>query len=159
MDPQVDPARLDRLRDAEARLRLRRFRASKDVVEAAVGLLLGGIDLPEVAIVAGDDRVDDRELERDLDRALTALGVELLDVEAAALRLATAIASDVLAGSGDMRASARSVWDIWLAADSPDNRLAQFAYIADGFVDQPRYFPESALREAAADFLAQAPTG
>jgi hypothetical protein len=157
--PHIDPARLDRLRDAEAALRLRRHRARQQVIDAAVALVLGGVNLSEVAILAGDDRVDDRELERDLDRALTALGVDLLDIKGAALRLATAIADDVLAGSGDMRASARSVWEIWLASGSPDNQLAQFAYVADGFVDLPTYFPESTFREAAADFLGHAPTG
>ena len=123
-----------------------------------MALVLDGVDLPEVAIVAGDDRVDDRELERDLDRALTALGLQQLDIEGSALRLATGIANDILVGAGDMRASARSVWDLWLAAGAPDNRLAQFAYVADGFVDLPDYFPESALREAAAGFVAEAPT-
>jgi hypothetical protein len=154
----MDPARFDRLRDAEAALRLRRHRARERVIDSAVALILEGVDLPEVVIVAGDDRVDDRELERDLDRALTALGLELLHIEGAALRLATAIANDILLGAGDMRASARSVWDLWLAAGTPDNQLAQFAYVADGFVDLPTYFPESALREAAAGFVAQAPT-
>jgi len=155
----MDPARFDRLRDAEAALRLRRHRARERVIETAVALVLGGVNLPEVAIVAGDDRVDDRELERDLDRALRALGLELLDIENSALRLATAIANEILVGAGDMRASARSVWDLWLAAGTPDNRLAQFAYVADGFVDLPADFPESALREAAALFVAEAPTG
>jgi hypothetical protein len=155
----MDPARFDRLRDAEAALRLRRPRARERVIDSAVALMLDGVDLPEVVIVAGDDRVDDRELERDLDRALTALGLELLQIGGAAFRLATAIANDILVGAGDLRASARSVWDLWLAAGPTDNRLAQFAYVADGFVDLPTYFPESALREAAAGLVAQAPTG
>jgi hypothetical protein len=155
----IDPAGLDRLRDAEAALRLRRHGARHLVIDAAVALLLTGVDVPQMAVVAGDDRVDDRELQQDLDEALIALGVDPMDIEGAALRIATAIAHDVLAGQADKRAAARSLWAIWLDSGSPDNPLAQLAYVADGFVDEPMYFPESALLEAAADFLAQAPTG
>jgi hypothetical protein len=158
MAPGIDAAGLDRLRDAEAALRLGHPGAREQVIEAAVALMLGGVELPEVATIAGDERADDQELKQDLDRALTALGVDSLTVEDAAIRLATAIARDVVAGRGDLRSAARSVWDLWLDSGEPE-RLADFAITSDGFVDVPDYVHESDLREVAAAFLAQAPTG
>jgi hypothetical protein len=156
--PLIDPGGLGRLRDAEARFRLGRFEASHDVIAAAVDLLVDGVDLSELAVLAGDDRADDRELERDLDRAMKALGLMPLSIDQAVIRLATVLANDVLAGRGDMKAAAQAVWDLWLAADHLDS-LFGFAITADGFVDTPQYISVADLREAAADFLAQAPTG
>ena len=146
------------LRDAEARFRLRRHRAEEAVVDAAVLLLTAGVDTPELAIVAGDDRADHGELELDLDRALVALELERLTVQMAGLRLAIPIAREIVAGQGDLRAAAQELWELWLAADEPE-QLNDLAITADGFVDVPEYISLDALREAASRFLDQAPTG
>ncbi len=158
MGSPVDPARLDRLRDAEARFRLRRVRASTEVVEAAVGLLLEGIDLPEVAIVAGDDRVDDRELENDLDRALAALGLGAMTFEEAAVRYAGSVAAELLDGRQDPKSAAATLWSLWVDTDYAD-ALSDLGQTAEGFLDVHEFVSESDLRAAAADFLAQAPGG
>jgi hypothetical protein len=154
--PPDDP--FERLRDAEARFRLRRHRAEEAVVDAAVSLLAAGVDTPEVAIVAGDDRVEHGELGLDLDRALVALELEPLTVQMAGLRLAIAIAREIVAGEGDLRAAAQELWELWLASDEPE-QLNDLAITADGFVDAPEYISLDALREAASGFLDQAPTG
>ena len=129
------------------------------MVDAAVALLVAGIDAPELRIVAGDDRADSRELRLDLDRALVAFGLQPISPQAAGIRLAIPIARDIVAGhASDVRIAAKELWALWLAADEPE-LLNDLAFTADGFVDAPTFVSVDALRDAASAFLDQTSTG
>lgn len=86
-----------------------------DVVSAAVDLLSEGIGGPYLAVLAGDDRVEWRELKRDLESCLPELCLVALDDRAALLVVLDAAARDLLDNRIDPPTAAKRIDRAWAA--------------------------------------------
>jgi hypothetical protein len=126
---------LDSLRDAEAAFRLDATPANAaDVVDAAVDLLVHGVDTPNLRILAGHDRADASELKEDLDATLGDLGFEPFDAAAAALHQIDDLARRLLEDSVDPQEGCQRVWATYVRGDYPrGHELAQLVSVADHF--------------------------
>jgi hypothetical protein len=112
-----------------------------DVVDAAVGLLVAGIDTPNLRILAGEDRADRTEVENVLAATLRDFGREPLDHRAAALLVARDLAASVVADDRRAAEIAPAIWrlyaDVGLSAIDWPEPFVRLAHAADSVVDLP----------------------
>jgi hypothetical protein len=123
------------------------------VVEAAVDLMVRGVDVPGVVALAGDDHADRYELERDLADAIRQLDQVPPSRSEIAFRAARWLARAVLANQVDARAAAGAIWDVYVLTDYTD-AIGDIANIADGLFCTPEFVTESSFRAACTEFLA-----
>ena len=114
--------------------------ARRSLVDAAVQLLLAGVDTPNVRILAGEDDAPEAEVEHYLEQALRDLRLSPLSMPEAAVQAGHFIAGRLLAGQLDTGAAARQLWNLYVAADYPsalsDLGAAAEWVIIDGEVDR-----------------------
>jgi hypothetical protein len=124
---------LDAFRDAEAAFRLSASDATRAaLVDAAVGLMVAGVESPNLATLAGADFDDYYEVRNYLDATIRDLGLAVLDDRSIAIRTIDRIVRNVMDGSLAPRAGAAAIYDAWLPAAhllGPD--LSHLATIAD----------------------------
>lgn len=103
-------------RVAEASFRLEPSeRTQPGVIEAAVQLLAAGFDGPNIAMLAGEDHADWRDLNRSLDLALRDLGQEPLGLTQAFELLLDRTAADLVGGRIASAVAAKQIARGWTA--------------------------------------------
>lgn len=129
----AEPAQFEEFRDAEAAFRQRQSSESQaGLIAAAVGLLVAGVESPNLAVLAGEDSADPYEVASCLEATLRDLGLPPLDDGSVATRTISRITEQVLEGSMAARDGAAAICDAWLpASDSLGPDLSHLATIAD----------------------------
>jgi hypothetical protein len=151
-----------RFRVAEAHFRLEPSEWTRpEVVDAAVELLVHGVDGPNLATLAGEDGAEWREVERYLNLALRDLGEQPLDASGAFRIVVDAAARDLVADRIDPATAAARIARACVANDYQLGEETRDLAVAAQWLDDVGDAPDgplcSELRDAARAYLDRDP--
>ncbi|MBA2720453.1 MAG: hypothetical protein H0U52_14615 [Chloroflexi bacterium] len=128
-----------------------------ELAAAAGGLLVSGVDTPNLRILAGEDRAEADDVERVLRATLRDLGLVPLERREAVLAVARRLAHEGAIDEASAETVAPTLWRLFarepMSVEWPDT-FVRLAYAADAVEDLPDWsgsLPE--FLEAAREFL------